>query len=128
MKDSSENSPAEWLRYAKSDWALAQIDPPEEVLTGMLCFHIQQAVEKALKALFCHYGLEIRKTRDIEWLLRKLEPVISIPPSIWESTRLSVYSVLSRYPADVAHIENVEYRRALIWGREVMEWVSSILE
>ncbi|WP_456427531.1 HEPN domain-containing protein [Rhodocaloribacter sp.] len=42
---------ADWLRYARSDLALARVEPPAGVLTEMLCFHAQQAAEKALKAL-----------------------------------------------------------------------------
>lgn len=39
-------SPADWLRYAYSDLALAGITPLPQVLLEQLCFHAQQAAEK----------------------------------------------------------------------------------
>ena len=42
-------SPEDWLRHARSDLALAQQRQVPEVLLAALCFHAQQAVEKALK-------------------------------------------------------------------------------
>lgn len=44
-------SPDDWLSHARSDLALAEISPPEDVMLEGLCFHAQQAVEKAIKAL-----------------------------------------------------------------------------
>jgi hypothetical protein len=49
-------SPADWLRYARSDLALARIERPAEVFLEMLCFHAQQAVEKSLKAVLLWKG------------------------------------------------------------------------
>lgn len=34
----------------------------------MACFHVQQAVEKALKAVMFLHGLEFRRTHDLEGL------------------------------------------------------------
>ncbi len=78
-------SPEAWLRYARSDFALACIDPPEGVLSEMLCFHAQQAAG------------------------------------------LSVYAVLTRYPADFAQIEQEEYQEAIVLAEGVLEWVASML-
>jgi HEPN domain-containing protein len=44
-------SPEEWLRYAQSDLKLASITLPSGVLLEALCFHAQQAAEKAIKAV-----------------------------------------------------------------------------
>lgn len=41
-------SPADWLRHAYSDLALASMTPRPPVLPEQLCFHAQQAAEKAL--------------------------------------------------------------------------------
>ncbi|MGB7787203.1 MAG: HEPN domain-containing protein [Methanoregula sp.] len=47
----SPDNPAEWLARAKSSLALASAKTPG-VLYEDLCFQIQQAAEKALKAVF----------------------------------------------------------------------------
>ncbi len=44
-------SPADWLRHAHSDLELARVGRATKVLLEGLCFHAQQAAEKALKAV-----------------------------------------------------------------------------
>ena len=57
---SSEVPPAgsaqDWLRHARSDLALARMRKTKSLLYGHLCFHAQQAAEKALKAVMVHMG------------------------------------------------------------------------
>jgi HEPN domain-containing protein len=53
-------SPAAWLRYARSDLALARVPARGEVLLESLCFHAQQAVEKSLKAVLVGRGIPPR--------------------------------------------------------------------
>ena len=48
---SAPGSPTDWLRHAYSDLALASITPSSQILLEQLCFHAQQAAEKALKAI-----------------------------------------------------------------------------
>ena len=44
-------SPQDWLRHARSDLALAGVPKTGKVLYAHLCFHAQQAAEKALKGV-----------------------------------------------------------------------------
>ena len=49
--------PEEWMTYAQSDLKLAKLGREnDDVLNERICFHAQQAAEKALKAilLFCN--------------------------------------------------------------------------
>ena len=50
-------SPADWLRHAYSDLALAGVTPLPQVLLEQLCFHAQQAAEKPLKPSWWHATL-----------------------------------------------------------------------
>ena len=43
-------SSADWLARARSDLALAKVPLPEGAMYEDLCFHAQQAAEKAVKA------------------------------------------------------------------------------
>ena len=45
-------SGSDWIRHAKSDLSLAEQQTPPGVLHKTLCFHAQQAAEKAIKALY----------------------------------------------------------------------------
>ena len=50
-------SPEDWLRYARSDLALAQQRQAPEILLATLCFHAQQAAEKSIKAVLVQRGM-----------------------------------------------------------------------
>jgi HEPN domain-containing protein len=62
----SPGSAADWLRRAHSDLGLAGIALPCDVLYNELCFHAQQAVEKSIKAVLVHYGVEFKRVHDID--------------------------------------------------------------
>lgn len=49
-------SAADWLERAKSDLCIAKAPLPEGAFYENLCFHAQQVVEKALKAVYVHNG------------------------------------------------------------------------
>lgn len=49
---------ARWLAYADSDLAVARGADRPGVLTETLCFHAQQAAEKAIKAVLVAGGAE----------------------------------------------------------------------
>jgi len=56
-------SPADWLQHAQSDLALARTTPLPPILSEELCFHAQQAAEKAIKG---HGSLVSERTFTIE--------------------------------------------------------------
>ena len=93
-------SPSDWLRHAQSDLMLAAINPPPEVLYSELCFHAQQAVEKSIKAVLVHYGIEFRKAHDIDYLMTLLPVAAAIPTEPGSISSLTSYAVMFRYPGD----------------------------
>ena len=58
-------SPHDWMRRARSDLALACAPRPDGVLYEDLCYHAQQAAEKALKAIYRYREREFSYTHDI---------------------------------------------------------------
>src|SRR5947209_19510765 len=60
--------PREWLNPAKSNLAQAK-EPLPEVYLEDLCFNAQQAVEKAIKAVFLQHGLNFPHIHDLAQLL-----------------------------------------------------------
>jgi HEPN domain-containing protein len=68
-KDSEPGSPAVWLLFANSDLELARINPSPGILLEGLCFHAQQAAEKALKAVLIAHGIPFPRTLNIKTLL-----------------------------------------------------------
>ncbi len=62
-KKRTPTTPEDWMIHALSDLKLAQLGKEnEDVLHEQICFHTQQAVEKALKAvlLFCKIDFPLR--------------------------------------------------------------------
>ncbi len=62
--------PEEWVVYAHSDLNLARLgQESKDVLPQQICFHAQQAVEKAFKAVLLFSRVEFPLTHDIEELI-----------------------------------------------------------
>ena len=66
-------SPEDWLARAMGDLALARVPLPDEGYYEALCFHAQQAAEKAIKAVYKKHDLTFRYTHDLGELLVDLK-------------------------------------------------------
>ncbi len=120
-------SAADWLRRARSDLSLAAIPLPQGVLYNELCFHAQQAAEKAIKAVLVHCGIEFRKAHDIDYLMTLLPPGVALPPEIEDLVSLTSYAVMLRYPGDYEDVTEEAYREAVHAARVVVAWAERIV-
>ena len=66
------DDPREWLNRARSNLVQARNEAPAIYLED-LCFHAQQAAEKAIKAVMIARGIDFPYTHDIARLLRLLD-------------------------------------------------------
>jgi HEPN domain-containing protein len=121
-------SPRDWLSHARSDLALARISPPEDVMLEGLCFHAQQAAEKALKALLISYNRDYPRTHNIGTLLDLLPETLTIPTEVEQAAGLTDYAVMTRYPGDVEPVSMEEYEQAVHIANTVLEWVERLLQ
>jgi HEPN domain-containing protein len=87
------------LRLAHRDrTAFAALAAAPEVALAVACFHAQQAVEKALKAVLCLHGVGYRRTHDLEELAGALADIGAVvPASADDLRRLTPYAVEFRY-------------------------------
>lgn len=68
------------------------------VAPEIMLFHIQQSVEKLIKALFSYHSIRFSKTHDLDELVElALERGIALPPFMDKLTELSPYAVEGRY-------------------------------
>jgi HEPN domain-containing protein len=91
----------EWVDRAEADYAAALLlrRSRKKHSRDLVCYHLQQCIEKYLKARLVEGGIAVPKTHDLERLLDlavKLEP-------LWETMRpaaaaLTDYAVEVRYP------------------------------
>ena len=122
-----KGSPNDWISFAKSDLALAKVDKTNSISFESLCFHTQQAVEKALKALLIFDNIEFPRTHNIRILLDLLKSRHIIPDVVDESAVLTDYAVSSRYPGESEPIEEEEYKYAVKIAELVLDWANSIV-
>ena len=120
-------SPADWLRHAASDLDLAKVDRTPAILLESLCFHTQQATEKALKAVLIAQGVAYPKTHNVRTLLDLLPQDLSVPPDVDSAAGLTDYAVLSRYPAEVEPVTETEYRDAIRMAESVLSWARGLI-
>ncbi|MGH9198654.1 MAG: HEPN domain-containing protein [Acidimicrobiia bacterium] len=72
---------------------------PEGGFYEDLCFHAQQAAEKALKSVYLHFGWAFRYVYDLEELMTGLRQHGSlVPAAVEEAVVLTSYALEARYP------------------------------
>lgn len=124
---SSAGSPQDWLRHARSDLALASAHKTRRLLYEHLCFHAQQAAEKAVKAVLVRHGISISKTHDLAYLLGQLPPHIKVPISLVTLPTLTKYAVQLRYPGEAVPATARDRRNALQMAQAAIDWAVSQL-
>jgi len=116
-------SAEDWLARAEGDLALARVPLPQGAFYEDLCFHAQQAAEKAIKAIYQHYGKSFRYTHDLDELITGLQNEgIIIPSEIMEAILLTSYAWEARYPGLSEPVTVEEYREALRQSELVVNW------
>lgn len=117
----------EWLNRARSDLALAKARG-QDIYLEDLCFHAQQAAEKAVKALLIMQGVEFPYVHDIAQLLTLLEEAgHQIPGPLREAERLTRFAVSTRYPGIAPPVDEEEYQQALTIAEEVVLWAENLM-
>jgi HEPN domain-containing protein len=122
-------SSAQWITHAESDLRLGRLGADDHsVLREQVCFHAQQAAEKALKAVLVSWRIDFPYTHDIKGLLRIAETSgIVIPPTIQQAALLTPYAVETRYPGDWMDITESEMQEALDTAEHMVLWAKSII-
>jgi HEPN domain-containing protein len=120
-------APSEWLDYAKSDLAMARVPLAPPMRLESLCFHAQQAAEKAVKAVLIEFGIQPPRVHDIRRLLDLLPSDQPSPELVAASAKLTDYAVLTRYPGLEEPVSEEEYREALRLAKAVVAWAEGII-
>ncbi len=94
-----------------------------------LCFHAQQAAEKALKAIYLDRGWTFPYIHDLEKLLAGLrENGLEAPQAVGQAVVLTSYAFEARYPGLGEPITEGECKRAVALAETVVEWAGKFLE
>ena len=119
---------ASWLARARSSLRLAEsAEGDEGIALEDRSFQLQQAAEKAIKALLIHMGVEFPRTHDLVILLRLAATKVKIPDEIGEVVNLNGYAVQTRYPGDYEPVGKIEYADAKTAATRCVDWAARII-
>lgn len=96
----------------------------------IICYHCQQAAEKAIKALIMYYGAEggMPKLHDLSFLLNQISNKVHIEEKYYDcADALTPYGVSIRYPNEM-FLEERHAKEALEFSGEILKWVEGIIE
>lgn len=127
-RECEAGSPEEWLAYAGSDLKLAMTADSPDIMKEMLCFHAQQAAEKAIKAVLIKENIGFPRTHNLRILLDKLPHQIKVSADVEDAAVLTEYAVSARYPGDLEEVTEEEYREALMLAQRVLDWATKIIQ
>lgn len=110
---------SDWLEKAEHDLNTAKINLEQRVYDAS-AFFCQQAVEKALKALYIEKHSELIKTHDLNFLGKK----VGLPGDLLKAcNRISTFYVESRYPDSYAEFDEGRVSVSIKDAERVIEWV-----
>ena len=122
-------TPADWLKHARSDLALARVEHEADVLLETLCFHAQQTVEKSLKAVLLQEGVHFPYTHDIARLITLIrETTLPWADELDQAAELTGYAVETRYPGSAEVVSEEEYHQAVALAEQILIWAEDIIE
>ena len=122
----------EWLSFAEADLGVAEhLDKtyhpkPLEII----CFHCQQAAEKAVKSIIVLNGSQggIPKKHDLFLLLNQIKNMVSIEEKYYDyADILAPYGVAMRYPNEL-FLEERHAEKAIQMANEFVKWAKLNLD
>ena len=126
----NEDVVKKWIKKAESDLkiGLGEMES-ENPATDAICFHMQQCVEKYLKAFLIFKNQEIVKTHDIALLLKKCVELDEEFMILFEKEIdiLTDYAIEIRYPDDFYFPSIEETKKAIEKAKDVKNFVLSKL-
>ena len=122
-------SPQEWLVHAQSDLQLARLARTQtSILAEQVCFHAQQACEKALKAVLLSKHIQFPLTHDLEALLELAQAGgVALPKAVEDVGILTPYAVEARYPGQPEEIATSEVDEAIGLADTVLQWAVELV-
>ena len=113
----------DWLARAKGDLALARAALPVGAFYEDLCYHAQQAAEKAVKAVYQHHGWTFRYTHDLDELLAGLKSHgFAVPAEVEEARSLTSFAWQARYPGLDEPVTDEDHQEAVCLAQIVVAW------
>ncbi|MBM3270430.1 MAG: HEPN domain-containing protein [Candidatus Sericytochromatia bacterium] len=113
-----------WLSYAMSDLSLAErLSNDSGGAPWQACFHAQQAVDKAIKAILVLLQIEFKKSHDLASLAALVPPDWAIAEKLAEVAELTPWAVEARYPGDWPDATDRDAMEAVAKAKLILEGI-----
>lgn len=128
----------EWLKFSQMDFTSAKYlyeSPLHPKPLEIICYHCQQAAEKAVKALIVFFGEPggMPKVHNISFLLNQIKNIVvdrkgkEITSDIYDcADRLTQYGVMPRYPNEIEVDERMT-QKAVDDATTLISWVNAVI-
>jgi HEPN domain-containing protein len=126
----------EWLNAANDDLVTIENILGNSVLTNIVAFHSQQAIEKSVKAIIEEFGVAFIKTHNLQTLIMKIEEIIPLNANDLIISELDRLYIDARYPADLGLMPDgkptlneaeIYYREALNINKQIDVFLSGLI-
>ena len=127
-KPSQAGLPHTWLAHARSDLAVARAtrDNPD-VFGEQICFHAQQAAEKALKSVLLARNVDVPYTHNLENLVDVVtRHGMLVPTNVVRARDLTRYAADTRYPHS-EEITESDIDAAIRIAEAVVAWATPLV-
>ena len=121
-----------WLEFANADMETADFlyekQYPRQL--EIICYHCQQAGEKAIKALYIAKEIPggIPRKHDLWFLLEQMKNIVDIPESIYDAAeKLDPYAIVFRYPGE-NRVDDYRAKQAIGLAKTIINWVNQNIE
>ena len=123
LREEAAESAAAWLASAGDDLAIAERGLRPPALLALVCYHAEQAAEKAVKAHLAWLGEErIPRTHELDKLAALIDARGGTPPPDEMLTPLQPFATAARYPGGPV-VTAATAEEALHLAREVVAHV-----
>jgi HEPN domain-containing protein len=116
------------LQKARQDLALVQnVGDNETIADEIVGFHVQQTVEKAIKAVLTRLGTQYEYTHDLSLLYQQVEDAGADPPTTLDALEeLVPFAVQFRYTLYMSL--DFDRQAGARLAREFIEWAHAVIE
>lgn len=112
----------ELLLIAENDLITSKLlSQGKEVRKETVLFHIEQVVEKSLKAVLCYKGRPIPFTYDLYSLIQRFDST-EMPPGGYSLHDLTPFATIKRYEEGNYIIDENDVVNALSAAENVLKW------
>ena len=114
-----------WMSFAAQDFDVAKhlYDNYYPRPLEIICYHCQQAAEKAIKAVIISQGAPggVPKSHDLVFLLNQIKNRVYVEDIYQEAAALTPYGVTARYPGEI-DLEERNAARAIECAEVILTW------